>query len=97
MLLCCLKDAQRVDLAEHSETVMEGRSSEQSPGWRTPLSAERAEQGNEVFYYCFAFRVKPKSRDRSQNDSRGFGQKIKDKSPIELRVFIQSEQRESCD
>ena len=94
MLLRCLKDTQRVDLAEHSEAVMEGRSSEQNPGWRTPPSAE---QGNEVFYYCFAFRVKPKSRDRSQNDSRGFGQKIKDKSPTELRVFIQSEQRVSCD
>ena len=97
MLLCCLKDAQRVDLAEHCEAVTEGRSFEQDPGWRTPPSAECAEQGNEVFYYCFAFRVKSKSRDRSQNDSRGFGQKIKDKSPIELSAFIQSEQRESCD
>ena len=49
MLLCCLKDAQRVDLAEHCEAVTEGRSFEQDPGWRTPPSAECAEQGNEVF------------------------------------------------
>lgn len=47
------------------------------------------------FYYFTTFGAKSKSRDRSQDDSRGLGNK--DKPLIELHVLIQLVWRESCD